>query len=128
MDIDELMRRYNGVCLDARESPWCGCDAPEDAWCFVRDALAVAPWHSDSGRAFWNAIPDGQAQILAAALDRMGLVEHGSSWRGSWLTGWGKEVASVLGPLSDEEIEEAVDAGRGDFCRMGECPCAKSCP
>lgn len=86
----------------------CGCGNPEFTAGWILSALEAQGSKDYLVRAkFWESHPKGSEQILAHTLDRMRLLEHGSSWNNSWLTDLGKRLALVLRHVADNEGFEA---------------------
>ena len=101
-----LIWRWEGICPGSENAGWCGCGEPHTTYIFIRDALRGLPWYQSG---FFAALPSGAATMLAARLDNMHLVEHGTSWHGGWLTDFGQQVLAVLDPMTDADIEAAYD-------------------
>lgn len=97
----------------------CGCGSPEDAYNFCRDALACFDrrgCHDEPPTREWiyaedalteliNKSPKQAAHVIAHLLTHLGLIEHGGSVGGSWLTDDGERIVD-LGPVSEEIMEE----------------------
>jgi hypothetical protein len=100
----------------------CGCGSPEDAYNFCREALACFDrrgCHDKPPKRDWinaeDALkkliqdrPDDAAHVLAHLLTHLGLLEHGSSVGGSWLTDNGARIVD-MGPAT----RDLMDEGRG---------------
>jgi hypothetical protein len=103
----------------------CGCGNPEAAYDLVRDLLSLAPFCEDShwktAESLTGNIP-GAHHIVMGALQRAGLVDHGSILSGSWLTPKGEWV---LAAMRTAEFDEVDDDGIG-YPHDGE-PCTDAC-
>lgn len=79
---------------------FCGCGRPEDVLTLLRDALAaycIADWDEKKGAV--DALLPMSCPISLNYkywLDSLGLIEHGSSVYGSWITDHGKAVLKLL--------------------------------
>lgn len=74
---------------------FCGCGCPDDAYAFIRDMLALAPFYEH--RAAVQELTGEKAHYFVLyALDRAGLLEHGSNIRGSWLTAKGTHYLALM--------------------------------
>lgn len=51
---------------------------------------------------------EGVVQIVLNVLDCCGVLEHGGSIGGSWLTNYGKELLEYLNALSNEDLQFAL--------------------
>ena len=124
IDLPWLVWWLEGCCPGCRHnSPWCGCGNPASGYMLLRDALKALPWYESR---FWDAYPEGAATIIVGFIDGLGLLEHGSSWRGSWLTPFGEAVLAALGDKTDAEIEAARREDGLLGCGMDECEnCAR---
>ncbi len=54
-------------------------------------------------------IQDGVIDFVMYSLDNIGVLEHGGSIGGAWLTDYGKEVVDSLNKLTDDELEMAME-------------------
>ena len=79
----------------------CGC-TDEAAIDFLRAMLPKAEWMDrpiievTAVEAAVRANPEGVAQVIVQWADALGLLEHGSSHRFSWMTPHGHEAALYL--------------------------------
>lgn len=102
----------------------CGCSSPGAAWVLLHELLKLAPLHKDghSREALRLIGSDGAHQFVLSALSEAGLLEHGSSLGGSWLTDKGRWVLWAIGQLGGAgDLDERFDAvgyphGRGEEC------------
>jgi hypothetical protein len=109
-----------------RPDLWCGCGEPATVYLFIRDALRALPWHEPAGVAFWAPTPKGAQHMLAGVLDRLGLVEHGGSWYGSWITPLGERARAAF-DLTDEALADAIAASSDvTWCQVENCPNCKA--
>jgi hypothetical protein len=81
----------------------CGCGIPETAYDLIRDILNLAPLYEDDR---WKRVEEmigspGAHHIVLSALDEAGLMEHGSSIGGAWLTGKGRYYQQALAAITD---------------------------
>ena len=95
------------------------CRAPEDAFNFCRDALACFDRRGcsdDPPKREWinaekaveeliKARPDDAAHVFAHLLYHLGLLEHGVSVGGSWLTDDGTRIVDME-PATQELMDE----------------------
>jgi hypothetical protein len=105
----------------------CACGNPESAYSLVRDLLALAPFHKRTHAEIANLIgTEGAYHLVLGQLDGAGLIEHGSSIGGSWLTPKGEWCLAALRTIPDwSEIENSEGAGIG-FPHSGD-DCADAC-
>lgn len=94
---------------DAQGLGLCGCGNPESAYDLVRDLLGLAPFYEDSR---WKAaesltgnIP-GAHHIVLGAMERAGLIEHGTSLRGVWLTEKGKWCLAAMRATEFDDLDQ----------------------
>ena len=94
--------------------PFCGCGDPGAAIMLIRRVLEL---HDDDDfpRLTRNLISDdGMRMLILGSLDDAGLLEHGGTIDGSWLTEDGRRFLTVMrGAFNDpddaEDAEEFVD-------------------
>lgn len=85
----------------------CGCGSPEDAYNFCRDVLVAfdrrGKWDDAEGlvKTLILARPDQAAHVIAHMMTHLGVLEHGGSVGGSWLTNDGERIVD-LGPMTEE--------------------------
>ncbi|MFE9855581.1 hypothetical protein [Streptomyces sp. NPDC005780] len=96
----------------------CGCGNPDDAYNLVRDLLALCPLYEDQRWHQAETLTGGGAvhHIVMSTLDTAGLIEHGSTINGSWLTpkgAWFLNAARIV-PFGD--IDDAGLPHDGDTC------------
>lgn len=71
----------------------CGCGSPETYYEAARDLLV----HFSTQDRPWDWIYSDRFRYFAAnALDHLGLIEHGTSLAGSWVTQSGQEALAFL--------------------------------
>lgn len=87
---------------------FCGCGLPEEALRLVTDLLTLAPWH-DAGNAVGERIggEDGTRHLVMYLIDGAGLIEHGGSITGSWLTDDGVRFLNAMQTLDTEVVMDA---------------------
>lgn len=100
---------------------FCNCGNPEEGYAALRDTLAaydndeaVGGWEGRCERTdkWWKERGDGYAHLLLYFIDTAGLLEHGGSVGGSWLSEEGKLVLAFLrqwGVDPDGWIDEEGD-------------------
>lgn len=110
--FDHIVWYYQGACPGTSGvRHMCGCGHPEEPYTFIRDALVcISNGYGFDERPPFAGIHRGAQALLVELLDSMGLVEHGGSWFGSWLTKEGKAAQSVLSAMTDEEIGTAMES------------------
>lgn len=105
---------------------FCGCGSPSDTLYVVRNVLnLIADKNKYDYDNYWNEfkstlnlkdelilgsgsnfyINEDVFQIVLNILNNSGVLEHGSSIGGSWLSKYGEELLSHLNSLSDEDLE-----------------------
>lgn len=103
LDIHVLLGSGFGVC---------GCAEYHDV---IVELIRLLDWHDNiqDDRASYDTIFSnvGTFYLMAGALDRLGLVEHGTSVRGGWLTRHGEALLRGLRATTADAIENAE--GRG---------------
>lgn len=87
---------------------FCGCGSPETAAETLLQILDMAPFYDH--REQLNAlIPnDGIQHLVLYSLTNRGLIEHGCSIGGSWLTSTGEAVRDALRRERDDEFDELM--------------------
>lgn len=103
----------------------CGCGTPEAAFSLVRDILNLAPFYEDQR---WRQVEelvgnDGAHHIVLSMLTRAGLIEHGSSISGSWLTDKGRYYQTALAGIADWDF---LDEGNFGYPHDGK-DCTDAC-
>ncbi|MEU9415138.1 hypothetical protein [Streptomyces sp. NPDC048272] len=88
----------------------CGCGNPDEAYKLIRDLLALTPLYEGSR---WQRAEEltgrgATNHIILSSLERAGLMEHGSSLNGAWLTDKGEWC---LAAMRDVEFSELDGAG-----------------
>jgi hypothetical protein len=91
----------------------CGCGLPEKAFNLCRDVLCAFDrrgchdWIDAEAavEALIKERADETAHVLAHLLNHLGLIEHGGTVGGSWLTDDGKRIVD-LGPATEELMDE----------------------
>lgn len=102
--------------------PTCGCGAPDDTCEFIYKVLCGfadgSPYDTlkkilpgvYSGSDSLEKGADNYAEwFLLYRLDQIGLLEHGGSIRGSWLTDKGKELVAAMKLCGDDLIPIITD-------------------
>lgn len=86
----------------------CGCGYPQAAYDLVRDLLGLIPFYEDE---HWKAaesltgnIP-GAHHIVLSSMERAGLIEHGSSMTGAWLTEKGKWCLAAMREAECDDLD-----------------------
>jgi hypothetical protein len=118
----------------------CGCGAPDDAWKLVLDLLEATAGCYDSGGRFEGWVYEGQhpydrlcgssgaAHIICGALEETGLLQHGGSFYGSWITDDGRLYLDMMRRHDYDDLDIGNNVG---FPHDGKgCPdgCAYSLP
>lgn len=118
-ELEEILKFFAYDILDL-----CGCGIPEHTWEVIRRVLhAQNIFHSDridytDLKAIYKdslnlnldqSIDHGVVQFCLYILDSKGLLEHGGSVGGSWLTELGKMYLSMLTIWYDELEKEESD-------------------
>jgi len=105
----------------------CGCGSPDLRIAFIRELLnlihdrhekdlsyeeykkgliQVFGFQEDPDAKYYlNPIQDGIVEFVLDQLNEAGLLEHGSSVGGSWLTPYGEEMRNVLNSIQEEDID-----------------------
>lgn len=101
----------------------CGCGNPEAAYDLVRDLLGLMPLYEDSrwrvAESLTGSIP-GAHHIVLGTMERAGLIEHGSSLHGAWLTLKGEWCLAAM------RAAEFGDLDQQGYPHDGE-PCTDAC-
>lgn len=99
----------------------CGCNVPDMAWEEIRWMLQQCPLYdgtwAEVERRYGGA---GAAHIMLGSIDNAGLIEHGGTIAGSWITGKGQWVLDTLNRVNGP-IDEALDHVGFPHDR-GKCP------
>jgi hypothetical protein len=97
----------------------CGCGNPEAAYDLIRDLLSLAPFYEDSrwktAEALTGNIP-GAHHIVLGAMDRAGLIEHGSSQNGAWLTDKGTWCLAAMRTAEFDDLDQHGYPHDGEAC------------
>jgi hypothetical protein len=96
----------------------CGCGNPENAYELVRDLLALAPFYED-GR--WRLAESligtpGACHMVLGMLEHAGLLDHGTSLRGAWLTDKGHWYLAALREVQFDDLDEVGFPHDGEAC------------
>ncbi|MBM9509970.1 hypothetical protein [Actinacidiphila acididurans] len=88
--------------------PFCGCGDPAAGYKLAHQILTLAPLYED-GR--WRQAEElcgtpGAHQLVLAALTEAGLLEHGSSIGGSWITDRGRWVLWAVEQIGGIDVLE----------------------
>lgn len=94
----------------------CGCGNPEDALALVKDLLDLAPFFEDPNAVRERVGEPGAYHLVLSMLDTVGLIEHGGTIGGSWLTGKGEYFRRVLSEMTLEQIGEGGLPHGGEDC------------
>lgn len=90
---------------------FCGCGSPEEAFWLVRDLLRLCPFY-ENRQAVQARLPDlGVEMLVLYTIDHAGLIEHGGSVGGSWITEKGQRLLDLLERWDEAAIDEASDKG-----------------
>lgn len=81
----------------------CGCGIPEEAYQAVLDMLKRAEDRKNGKLILDNNNP--HELFMAYILDHLGLLEHGSSIYGAWLTDKGKKMLEALEKFAGCEFD-----------------------
>ena len=89
---------------------FCGCGQPASAIHTIKRTLAAMKTHDNRITNLNKALPDeGSQHIVLYWLDHNGVIEHGGSVGGGWLTDLGEQMLSLLESLNDSEIVALAD-------------------
>lgn len=85
----------------------CGCGNPDEAYELIRDLLALTPLYEGSR---WQRAEEltgrgATSHIILSSLDRSGLLEHGSSLSGAWLTDKGEWCLAAMRTVEFNELD-----------------------
>ncbi|MCX5239807.1 hypothetical protein OG824_31860 [Streptomyces prunicolor] len=117
------------------DMPSCGCGDPGAADRLVIGLLTVFAGRGDGrSRRVGELIggTDGAQQIVLASLDHAGLIDHGTSVWGSWLTERGKWVLWAVEQVGgvdglDEKLDEVGFPHEWDSETKAMQPCTDDC-
>lgn len=88
----------------------CGCGSPEDVWKLIADALKLAPFYEHPNAVRELIGQPGAYHMVLSALTNAGLIEHGGSIGGSWITPKGQWYRQALAGVTDWlALDVAVD-------------------
>jgi hypothetical protein len=102
--MSELIDRHRGRLHDLIEE-WqlCGCGSDEGKWGVIQWVLEhTITYPPDDGREsffdFLEKHPELKTWVEFAVqvVDKMGLLEHGGSWTGSWLEGFDDGIGAAM--------------------------------
>lgn len=95
---DASWERSHLYALFYEEIDLCGCGNPADAYNLIRDLMNLCPLFKDQGWARAGELigSEGAVHIVLGALNRVGLIEHGSVITGSWLTPKGEYARELM--------------------------------
>ena len=120
MSRDDLLSHLYVLFYDDQQGlGLCGCGNPDTAYVLIRDLLGLAPLYEDSR---WkeaeslNGNNPGAHHIILGALDRAGLLEHGSSQHGAWLTPKGEWCLAAMRTTEFNDLDEAGYPHDGAAC------------
>lgn len=114
MTINDEIRYPNEVQrFYYEELNWCGCGCPGEVLTFMRDVLQAINnrsenWTDETNAKIFELVPRDTAlgTSYLYMLDAHGLLEHGGSIGGSWLTDKGKDILKML---NSYPLEDAMD-------------------
>jgi hypothetical protein len=84
---------------------FCGCGSPEEAYDLVRDVLALAPFY-DHPEAVRDLIGPRAYQFVLYQIDEAGLIEHGGTVGGAWLSAKGKHYLPLMQRYGWDDLED----------------------
>lgn len=133
MDRDAEWERCHLHALFYDHIVGCGCNQPHAAYELVRDILNLTPFYENGNwRTAGSLIgSDGAFQIVIGLLSNAGLLEHGGSMGGSWLTKKGEYIRELVnrhqwettGHDAGGEPNGVDDAGYPECCHAEDgCP------
>lgn len=101
---DDELSHLNYLFFSSGELGFCGCGCPDDAYALVRGILGLAPFfeNGESGTSNGQKVRDllggseGAFYLVLYALDRVDLLEHGTSIGRSWLTAKGAHYLALM--------------------------------
>lgn len=100
---DDLRQRFeHASSILSDDLGLCGCGNSEESYALVRTLLGLTPFYNHT-EAIEALVPDSAARhIVLSSLDSAGLIEHGTSIGGSWITAKGVFLLGVLRQLGDD--------------------------
>lgn len=121
---DEQQHLYAVFCGTAEGLGFCGCGLPEEVYGLIRDILTLAPFFEGYKTGQPNhekvkALLGGSGAVFYGFLywlDRAGLIEHGTSVGGSWLSGKGAHYLPLMRRHGWDDVGEAGFPHDGDEC------------
>jgi hypothetical protein len=117
---DDNLSHLNALFYGTRDGfAFCGCGSPGAAYATVRDILAACPLHRQPG--LRTAMTEDDATsgfwyLTLYTIDRAGLIEHGGSIGGSWLTPKGAHYLPLMQRYTWDQIEDTGLPHGGDGC------------
>jgi hypothetical protein len=78
----------------------CGCGSSDEMRALAVEVLTLFATPHEARR--WSVYDRTEAEVMAHWLDSKGLLEHGSSIAGSWLTDKGMAILALVSPQTDE--------------------------
>ena len=99
---DDLRQRFeHASSILSDDLGLCGCGNAEASYALVRILLGLTPFFNHT-EAIEALVPDEAARhIVLSCLDSAGLIEHGTSIGGSWITPKGAFFLDVLREIGD---------------------------
>lgn len=91
---------------------WCKCGEPEEAAAALYKLLGLFPLHSNNGvlkLQDWLGGDSGMFYLLLGLIEDKGLIEHGGSISGSWLTLLGEQIRDALAREEADEFEKVCE-------------------
>lgn len=101
---------------------FCGCGSPEDAYELVHDLLKWTPFYENE---HWRVAQEfvgsrGAWHIVLYVMTYGGLITHGGSVGGSWITNKGRWAVWALNHIGVDGLSEKIDEvglpHHGDDC------------
>lgn len=115
---DDLCHLYALLYGDLR---FCGCGNPEQVYGLVRDLLGLAPFYDNPDlvrERVGGPSPEdhGPYYLVLYVLDHAGLISHGGSIGGSWLTPKGEHYLGLMRRYEHGLLDEAGYPHDGGRC------------
>lgn len=131
-DLDGIASHLYLIFAD--DIPLCGCGDPQAGRALVHQLLTLTPFYEDGHAQQAEALcgTNGAFQIIIGLLNHAGLLEHGSSHHGSWLTDRGRWVLWAVDQLGgidalDARLEHTGYPHEWDSKKHAMQECADAC-